>query len=280
MRKLGNAIQQYYGEIVITAPPVTSGLIINGSGVGGSAAALVANGGINQFSGVFQGSATTSFGIQINAGTGAGDQNLQLNTQAGTRLATVFGDGGITVGNGPTGGDQGGGTINVSGGYFVNGAAVGGTTLKIVATATQSIASSTSYTADSVLTLALTAGKYYSLQGMFGFTNASGATGGGAKYAFSYSGTGGSISLTAISSGSVNGANTLGALTGNPSIANNFLLFSPAAIDSAGTVSVFSGLVYGGSAGGNLVLNWAQNTSNVTATIRQTGSFVQLQQLN
>ncbi len=52
-----------------------------------------------------------------------------LKLQTGGVVAVTIGgtDGGVTVGS-PTGGDEGTGTINVSGGYYVNGVAIGGST--------------------------------------------------------------------------------------------------------------------------------------------------------
>ena len=70
------------------------------------------------------GGATTgqSFGVVINAGSNGSDMALDINSNTGANLVTVYGDGGLVVGN-PTGSDKGAGTINASGAVYVNNSA-------------------------------------------------------------------------------------------------------------------------------------------------------------
>jgi hypothetical protein len=84
------------------------------------------NGLANNFTTMVVASSTSgqSFGEQVKAGTTAADWNTQWTNQSGgTILGTIYGNGGMTIGNAPTGGDKGAGTINVSSGYYVNGVA-------------------------------------------------------------------------------------------------------------------------------------------------------------
>jgi hypothetical protein len=65
----------------------------------------------------------------IEAGNSSTDVAFRVAAQAypHAQFLNVFGDGGITSGVGAT--DQGAGTINVSGGYYVNGVAIGSGTV-------------------------------------------------------------------------------------------------------------------------------------------------------
>jgi hypothetical protein len=150
----------------------------------------------------------------------------------------------------------------------------------VMATATQSITSSVTYTADTFLTLALSATKYYEVVGQLVYTNASGATGGGFKSGLSYTGTGGTFSCgqnTWNSAAYTPFSGSVTALTGSAAI---LISSAPAAVDSTGSTQYFSCIVYGGSVGGTLTLNWAQNASNATATVRAIGSYLKKTQLN
>jgi hypothetical protein len=69
----------------------------------------------------------SSYGLSIFAGTTSGDTALSVANHNSVNLLTIQGDGGVKVGT-PTGGDEGLGTVNVSGGYYVNGVLVGGST--------------------------------------------------------------------------------------------------------------------------------------------------------
>lgn len=72
--------------------------------------------------------ASNSFGLRVLAGTNSSDEAFIVNNAANTvGLLQVFGDGGTVLGA-ATGGDKGAGTINVSGGIFINGVSIGGTT--------------------------------------------------------------------------------------------------------------------------------------------------------
>ena len=89
--------------------------------------ALGLSGAAGQFTLSVNGNSTSgqSEGVAINAGTTSADLAVQIGNQGNTVVfEKIFGDGGITVGNAPTGGDEGVGTINVSGNYYQNGVAL------------------------------------------------------------------------------------------------------------------------------------------------------------
>ena len=66
-----------------------------------------------------------SFGLFINAGTSNVDAPLIIaNASNSSQLMLVYGDGSMILSN-PTGGAKGPGTINVTGGYYVNGVLIG-----------------------------------------------------------------------------------------------------------------------------------------------------------
>jgi hypothetical protein len=72
---------------------------------------------------VVNGSSTSgqSDGLDIFSGTTSADYSACFRNQAGTVVIfCIRGDGGITASN-PSGGDEGSGTLNVAGGYYVNG---------------------------------------------------------------------------------------------------------------------------------------------------------------
>jgi len=95
------------------------------------------------------GAAWTFAGSQ-GSGTGAGGSILFKTAPAGSTGSTqnslvtalsIFGTGGVTVGAAPTGGDQGAGKINVSGGYYVNGGLISPTTAGTNGTLLQGVTS-------------------------------------------------------------------------------------------------------------------------------------------
>jgi len=86
---------------------------------------LSLTGASNQYAATLTGNSGSghSFGLEVNAGTTAGDVAMLVNNQAGsTAYFEINGAGGVTVGN-PTGGSQGVGTINAAG-LYVNGVSV------------------------------------------------------------------------------------------------------------------------------------------------------------
>lgn len=74
----------------------------------------------------FQANGTTgnSYGLEVFGGTNSSDFALYVGNSGTNPLFRVYGDGGIVAG-GPSGGDQGAGTINATG-LYVNGVAVAG----------------------------------------------------------------------------------------------------------------------------------------------------------
>jgi hypothetical protein len=84
---------------------------------------LTVMGAPSQYAGRFTGDAGagTSKGVYIRAGTNSSDFPLVINNRAeSATIMLVYGDGSVTVGNAPTGGAQGAGTINATN-FFVNG---------------------------------------------------------------------------------------------------------------------------------------------------------------
>jgi hypothetical protein len=96
------------GNFTFNAPSSGGALTIDGAA---SSSALTVAG---------SSSSGQSFGITITAGTTSADYALRvLNQSDSTAFLEIYGDGGVTVGA-PTGGDKGGGTVNVSSGFYVN----------------------------------------------------------------------------------------------------------------------------------------------------------------
>lgn len=86
--------------IVVNAVAASAGLVVNGSSVSGS-----------------------SLGMAVRAGTTSADTNSNFANQANSQsFLKIAGDGGVTLGGTPTGGDKGLGTLNATG-LFVNGVA-------------------------------------------------------------------------------------------------------------------------------------------------------------
>ena len=79
-------------------------------------------------------SSTHSYGLLCQAGTTGADWNTQWQSYAAGVFATLYGDGGLAVGAAPTGASMGLGTINVAGGYYINGTALSFTSLSPLTT--------------------------------------------------------------------------------------------------------------------------------------------------
>jgi hypothetical protein len=108
--KFDNAGGGYNGPFAMK----TSGSGITLTVVGAASSYTMAIAGSN--------SAGNSLGLRIAAGTNASDTALIVYNQSNTTpYLTVVGDGGVLLGNAPTGGSQGNGTVNVSGSYSING---------------------------------------------------------------------------------------------------------------------------------------------------------------
>jgi len=110
----------------------TSSSLIGGAGGNLSASAptsgdnLTVTGASGGFAGVFNANTTSgsSKGLYVAGGTTSADIAFQVqNAAKSTDYFKVIGDGGAVMGA-PTGGDKGVGTINVTGGYYVNGVPV------------------------------------------------------------------------------------------------------------------------------------------------------------
>jgi hypothetical protein len=209
----------------------------------------------------------------------------ELNISSPTGVsALLVNDSAGSVWGAATGGAQGANTINVAGGLFVNGVNVsagGLTVLKAFTTTTASTTNNNTLTNDAVLTLALTTGKYYAVFMEVGFSDASGATGGGYRAALNYTGTGGSMGLGGTFGGSSGSAavTTIGNVTSAFGL-NSEVTVGPFATLALGATIQYMGTVFAGSAGGNLTVQWCQNSVNASTLIRQTGSSLMAIQLN
>lgn len=113
-----------------SAPPLSQAIAPTWTGnhthQAASGVGLTVQGVANSYTAIFESSATLNegFGLLIKAGTGGGDYALYIeNAAANAVLFALFGDSGIVT-NGATGGNKGAGTINVSGGFYVNGTAL------------------------------------------------------------------------------------------------------------------------------------------------------------
>ena len=97
---------------------------------------LVVYGAANYYVQQLVGSSTNneSFGLLLQAGTSSSDYNVRFESYAAGVLATLYGDGGLAVGAAPTGASTGIGTINVAGGYYINGTALSFTSLSPLTT--------------------------------------------------------------------------------------------------------------------------------------------------
>ena len=134
-------------------------------------------------------------------------------------------------------------------------------------------ASTTTQTADPDLSLALAANASYSITGYLAYANAS-ASAGDLKYSF----TAPSGNTTLWSSIRID-------LTGTTTIAgpnaagtgNNMTAQTSSSADRS--VHVFGTVATAGTSG-NLTLNWAQNTSNATATIIRANSYLMIQRIS
>lgn len=100
------------GNLVIAAPSAGSALTIAGLA--------------NSYTQIITAAATSgqSLGLLVRGGTTNADASFAVQNQGGTSTwLEIFGDGGVVIGNGTTGGDQGASTLNVSA-LYVQGAPV------------------------------------------------------------------------------------------------------------------------------------------------------------
>jgi len=218
-----------------------------------------------------------SNGLTINAGTNSSDSALAIfNVTGSSSLFIVRGDGGVQVGNaGLT--DEGIGTINVTGGYYVNGVPVSSgafsPVLKQKATTTNR-ASTTTLTNDPDLTYAITAAGTYRVQVCAGWSTNSGSQGINAN--LNYSGTLGNslahyevFSVTGVASPSVASLSTAvsstvtGAGLGSGAVDNGGI-YTPFMIDA----------VFVASTAGTVAFAWAQDFSAVTNLGIDAGSYM------
>lgn len=141
-------------------------------------------------------------------------------------------------------------------------------------TATESVTSNTTVQADDHLFVTLEANSTYVLDM---WLNGTGADAGDLKYNFTYpSGTSvaaGAATYNTASTGAAPVINSLGSASDGTSPTIDF---------TAGTIAgvsisvIVRGLVVVGATAGNLALQWAQNSSNGTATTLDAGSYLML----
>lgn len=241
------------GAVTIAAPTSSTALA-----VAGSASQHVANFIANSTAG-------GSFGVLIEAGTNASDAALEvLNQAASTAYFQVLGNGGVVVGA-PTGGNQGLGTVNATG-LFINGVQTNPVAVKVKATGTNRI-STTTLSNDPDLVFAITTAGTYKIEVIAG-VNCNGSAANGISFTINYSGTitaGEQVSQTVMT-----GAGTIAAAG-----AISAVVTTPTGGTAGGTganngVQIEAVLVAGGA--GIVGFSWAQSVSTATNTTLNAGS--------
>jgi hypothetical protein len=240
----------------------------------GGSQTLLVNGTANQDTIHVAGSSTVgqSFGYFANAGTTSADYGLRINSQGGTTLFIVRGDGGVVIAS-PSGGDMGLGTINATG-LFVNGVSIGGgSSLNKFKPASTSRSSNATPTIDPDLQVTLVSGKTYQFR-LVTFLSAAGAggflaqLGGSATWttatAGGYARQNGAAAIVTLIFGVFTNPNTLTAGGGAAAVNDS--------IDISGTVTV--------NAGGTFGILWSQFSSNVAATAVGIGSYLTVTPMN
>jgi hypothetical protein len=206
--------------------------------------------------------------------TSGSSVTLTITGTAGTSALQVTGSG-VQLGA-PTGGDQGTGTLNVSGGYYVNGSLVSGSFTPVLKqkSATTNRASTTTLTNDPDLTYAITATGTYRVQVFAGWSTNGGAQGINANLNYSgaisngianyeiYSVTGAdSTSVASLTYPLATTVTGQGLTSGN---ADNGGIFTPYVIDS----------VFQATNVGTVAFAWAQFTSSATNLSVTAGSYM------
>lgn len=216
--------------------------------------------------------AGNSFGFQMTAGSTSADYAFTiLNFNDTVQLMKLFGDGGLTL---STATDQGIGTINVTGGYYVNGTQLqpSGNLGVLVANGaglTTSRASTTTVSNDTNLHVAIPAA------GVYNFTVTLVAAIGGANgidFNINYSGsfTASGSTYSAVFSASTASPNPQAALAYTVAAATSTAtILSTLAADSI----VITGTLIATGAG-TLALGWGPNSSNATPSTVSNGLLV------
>lgn len=176
---------------------------------------------------------------------------------------------GITVG-GPTGGDEGIGTVNVLTGYYVNGVAIGQGAIYAVKAADENRTSTTALTNDNTLTYAIPAAGKYEFEFVLYVTV--GANGIGIDVNVNFSGSftvGNFIDLGSLGT-TDNGAN-ISAAVNNPvltrGLANNTAA-NPYFVMLKGSIVA--------TGAGTIAVAYSQNVSNATPTVIKAGSYMRI----
>jgi hypothetical protein len=186
----------------------------------------------------------------------------------GTIVSGTFGAARFRVGNGvqvgsPTGGYKGDGTINATG-YYVNGV---GLWKQVLKTADETKTSNTTLASDGALKFTMAASTKYAVRGRIYFVT--GATG---DFKARHTGPA-SPSLVLIQRRAV----AAGA-SADSSIAVDAAYSSAdiTALGGAGSGWIeFDGIIYNGTNAGDFAWQWAQNTTDATATVVKAGSYLE-----
>jgi hypothetical protein len=211
--------------------------------------------------------ASSSFGLVCASGTNSSDScAIFENAAANTVFLKIFGDGGVTVGNAPTGGDEGAGTINVATGYFVNGVPLSYTYTYKAATTTRT--NNAVQSADPDLTFNCVSGHKYAFK-MFLAIN-----GGAGGLTANLGGTAVGATAIAVGYGKINSA----AFPGTPGAALNNSLVNVAAVGGNDYLIVDASFTCTSS--GTVFLNWSQNNSNAAGTAIIASSYGVMTQLS
>jgi hypothetical protein len=224
--------------------------------------------GVVQFSGRDSAGNATVFGKIAATLLTATDAAEAGEIAIGTIVAGTFGANRFRVGNGvqvgsPTGGYKGDGTLNAAG-YYVNGVPMWRQVLK---TADETKTTNTTLAADGVLKFTMAASQKYAVRGRIYFTT--GATGDfKARHTGPASPTLVMIQRRAVAAGA----------SADSSLAVDAAYSSAdiTALGGAGSgVIEFDGIIYNGTNAGDFAWQWAQNTSDGTATVVKAGSYLE-----
>jgi hypothetical protein len=229
---------------------------------------------------VFQNATTVPQALTALGLTGVGGANyvigpptagvaLTVNGLAGSSAAQFLVTG-VQVGA-PTGGDKGVGTINLSGGLYVNGVQVAASNPSILVTSkptNQSVASSITLAADANLVQALQVGIY----ALKMYVQIQQTAGGGGGFRFTLASSSGTMTGTYAYVGGIVGAFVDSVGQSGLAGVTTFAAISNAApvdwLEISGQIQV--------TVAGTIQFQWAQNTSSAVSTEVLAGSWMQL----
>jgi hypothetical protein len=250
------------GAVAVVAPSTNViALTVTGVATNGFYAAEILTGAVAGSRGLYihdQGSGSSGFPLVIDNGT--------------NNLLTVSTDGGVQIGQSPTGGDEGLGTINVASGYYVNGGVVSLGSIVVKQASTTSRSTST-LSNDATFTVSIPGAGTYNFTIFAELFNAS-AGAGTVTYNMNYSGTITSSNFSgngafAASTGPGSGSTISTTVAGSTSNVTTQTLGAGGSFGVAG--SIVGTLICTNS--GTLALAWGTTTTGAGTTLGA-GTFV------